>query len=82
MRTKAEKLEKGKWYADVDGESAIFLKFSHVDNGICHYSEQKGHYLYNSDESGMIEFTAGIHDDFIPTPEDIEKYGLIDDETT
>lgn len=82
MRTKAEKLEKGKWYADSVPNCPTFLKFSHTENRRDFYTEQKGSGGYWQARDGFIPFTSGNNNRYIPTPEDIEKYGLIDDETT
>lgn len=48
MRQKAEKLEKGKWYADVsriEAKCPSFLMYSHSKNNDAFFSELKGHDL-------------------------------------
>lgn len=82
MRQKAEKLEKGKWYADScpDEKFITFLKFHHSYSKIDCYSEQKKVMKYVFGKNGLIRFISGANDRFVPTQEDREKYNLIDDE--
>lgn len=80
MRQKADKLEKGKWYADVmnNALSPVFLKFSHkTDTGYILFSLERNGPMYNKLKNGMIRFFQMEDNDFyVPTAEDIEKYNL------
>lgn len=80
MRQKADKLEKGKWYSDSVPHNPTFLKYSHTENRRDLYTEQKGLGGYWQDRDGFIRFTHKCRDRFLPTPEDIEKYNLNEEE--
>lgn len=81
MRQKAEKLEKGKWYADSCPDEVItFLKFHHFYHKKEFFSDQKKYGRYKVGENGLIGFIKGACNRFIPTQEDREKYSLVDDE--
>lgn len=77
MRQKADKLEKGKWYADTETSkmtTPTFFKFSHT------YSKRdifkvvlgEGYFLKHD---GSCSFSQNANW-YIPTQEDIEKYNL------
>lgn len=82
MRQKADKLEKGKWYADVrfSNVNMTFLKYSHENIERYHFSEQRGEQSYKFSKDGFVTIDSRIFKGFIPTPEDIEKYNLNEDE--
>lgn len=78
MRQKAEKLEKGKWYADISSlDDEAFLLYSHLKDNRYYFSKQIGaDYAFHL---GFISIT--MHSNwYLPTPEDIEKYNLNEEE--
>jgi len=76
MRNRANILEKGKWYADMQNV-ANFLRFSHEKDGRDYFDSIKNvrNEIYIFNLSGFIEFRIG-YDYFIPEKEDIETYNL------
>lgn len=79
MRQKADKLEKGKWYADIDFNGSVnpaFLRYSHSNGETDFFSEIKGADRYLESSTGMIPFAVNHEIKYLPTPEDIEKYNL------
>lgn len=79
MRQKADKLEKGKWYADIDveGVNETFLKFKERNSSGFDFSEQRGPHSYSTLLDGITVGFPNIETNwYIPTPEDIEKYNL------
>lgn len=85
MRQKADKLEKGKWYADLQEDewnNTTFLKFKNSTKDGLNFSEKRGRdsyrYLLDGVTIGFPHF--GPDNFYLPTPEDIEKYNLNEQE--
>lgn len=78
MRQKADKLEKGKWYADMENP-CTFIKYSYTDGNVQYFEDQieiwGGTYLTLNGSIPLI-----CQERFIPTQQDREKYNLVDDE--
>lgn len=80
MRKRAEKLEVGKWYADMDRNlftDACMLKYSHSDNGLDYFDDQRSVSKYALDENGLISFTSFGWFYYLLTEEEIIKYNLV-----
>lgn len=82
MRQKADKLEKGKWYCDVDLQSKneTFLKFKEKNSYGFDFSEQKGRGYRVLSDGNTVGFPDIETNWYIPTQEDIEKYNLNEQE--
>lgn len=80
MRQIAEKLEVGKWYADLSwekSENVCFLKYHSETTGEGPNFENRGNTIYTplSEDDSLLGFPYGC-EFYLPTEEDVEKYNL------